>query len=93
MEYNQHFQSIFPMVQVFNLHEEEGDNSSSLSPTNQVMANYLCHMIPEAQQACMAARANTLVPPDNKRKWNPFMDNLDAYLIAERTSGPKNSTY
>jgi hypothetical protein len=37
----------------------------------------------------MAARANTLVPPDNKHKWNPFMDNLDAYLIAERTSGPK----
>jgi hypothetical protein len=43
-------------------------------------------MIPEAQQACMAARANTLVPKDSKRKWNPSMDNLDAYLIAEQVA-------
>jgi hypothetical protein len=66
-------------------------SSSSLSPTNSIMANFLCHMIPEAQHACEAARAGTLVTSKQDGfKINGSMDNLDAYLIAEQVAQKLN---
>jgi hypothetical protein len=51
------------------------------------MTNFPCHMIPEAQNVCEAARVGAFVPPAdeaNVLNRNPSIDNLDAYLIAEQ---------
>jgi hypothetical protein len=47
-------------ISIFNLHD------SSSSSTNAVMANVLCHTIPEAHHACEAARTGTLVAKDQE---------------------------
>jgi hypothetical protein len=69
--------------------KSSSSSSSSLSPMNSIMANFLCHMIPEAQHGCEAARAETLVPAADEEdvfKRNLSMDNVDAYYIAEQVA-------
>jgi hypothetical protein len=55
-----------------------------LSSTNTIMANFLCRMIPEAQHACEAARAGTLVPPDQDEPLNLSVDYVDSSYIAQQ---------
>jgi hypothetical protein len=59
-------------------------SSAVVSSTNTIMTNFLCRMIPEAQQACEAARAGTLVPPDQDEPLNLSVDYVDSSYIAQQ---------